>query len=167
MLSDQPPLTLSQETGMNYSIPAALRFTAIAASAAFSLSITGPATAESQTRTVAAASIPHISYHTVAIDGVPIFYRESGPKDAPVLLLLHGFPASSHMYRELIPALADRYHVVAPDFPGFGQSGMPSRDSFAYTFAHFADVIDQFTQTLKLDRYSLYVMDYGAPVGYR
>jgi pimeloyl-ACP methyl ester carboxylesterase len=110
---------------------------------------------------------PATSYRTVDVDGVQIFYREAGPRDAPVVLLLHGFPASSHMYRDLIPALADRYRVVAPDLPGFGRSDAPSRERFAYTFAHLADVTDRFTQALGLSRYTLYVMDYGAPVGYR
>ena len=108
-----------------------------------------------------------VAHRTVAVDGLTIFYREAGPRDAPTVLLLHGFPASSHMYRTLIPALADRYHVVAPDFPGFGQSSMPGRESFAYTFANLADVTRRFTEALGLDRYTLYVMDYGAPVGYR
>lgn len=108
-----------------------------------------------------------VAYHTVTVDGVEVFYREAGPGDAPTVLLLHGFPTSSHMYRDLIPALADRYHVVAPDFPGFGRSGMPPRAQFGYTFAHLADVTDGFAQALGLARYALYVMDYGAPVGYR
>ena len=96
-----------------------------------------------------------------------IFYREAGPKDAPHVLLLHGFPSSSHMFRDLIPALADRYHVVAPDYPGFGHSDMPAPDAFAYTFDHLADVIDAFTTRVGLDRYALYVQDYGAPIGFR
>lgn len=108
-----------------------------------------------------------VTHRSIAVDGISVFYREAGPRDAPTLLLLHGFPSSSHMYRHLIPALADRYHVVAPDFPGFGQSAMPSRASFAYTFANLAAVTDRFTQALGLGRYSLYVMDYGAPVGFR
>lgn len=119
---------------------------------------------ETASRTFAPFNIAH---RTVDVEGVSIFYREAGPKNAPVVLLLHGFPASSHMYRNLIPALADRYHVIAPDFPGFGQSGMPARDSFAYTFAHLADITDQLTQRLGVSKYSMYVMDYGAPVGYR
>ncbi len=106
-------------------------------------------------------------YKTVKVDDLDIFYREAGPRHAPTLLLLHGFPTSSQMFRNLIPALADRYHVVAPDYPGFGHSSMPTHDQFAYTFDHLAQVIDRFTTTLGLTRYALYVQDYGAPVGYR
>ncbi|MCL4104674.1 UNVERIFIED_CONTAM: hypothetical protein GTU68_004628 [Idotea baltica] len=108
-----------------------------------------------------------IRYQTIEIEGQQIFYREAGPKNAPTVLLLHGFPTSSHMFRNLIPALADRYHVVAPDYPGFGESSMPSVDEFEYSFDHFAALIEQFTEKLSLDRYSLYLMDYGAPVGFR
>src|SRR5687767_4696564 len=103
---------------------------------------------------------PAVAHRTVTVNGLTIFYREAGPGDAPTVLLLHGFPTSSHMYRDLIPALADRYHVVAPDFPGFGQSSMPSREEFRYTFANLADVTGRFTEALGLDRYTLYVMDY-------
>jgi len=106
-------------------------------------------------------------HKTVEIDGLKIFYREAGPKDAPVVLLLHGFPTSSHMFRNLIPALADRYHVIAPDYPGFGNSDMPSVETFDYSFDNLANVVEAFTEKLGLERYSLYVMDYGAPVGYR
>ncbi len=106
-------------------------------------------------------------HKTVKVDGLDIFYREAGPKDAPTILLLHGFPTSSQMFRNLIPALSDRFHLVAPDYPGFGNSAMPTVDQFEYTFDRLADVIDGFTEKLGLKRYSLYVMDYGAPVGYR
>jgi pimeloyl-ACP methyl ester carboxylesterase len=106
-------------------------------------------------------------YRTVAIDGVDVFYREAGPRDAPVVVLLHGFPSSSHMFRDLIPALADRYHVIAPDYPGFGHSGVPDRARFSYRFARYAEVIDHLLARLGADRYALYVQDYGAPVGYR
>lgn len=112
-------------------------------------------------------TIPVVHYRTVAIDGVDIFYREAGPEAAPVLLLLHGFPTSSHMFRNLIPLLADRYRVIAPDYPGFGQSGAPDPAEFDYSFAAFADIVDKLTVLLGADRYSMYVMDYGAPVGYR
>lgn len=117
----------------------------------------------------AAATAPDIqtTYNTVDVQGLQIFYREAGPKNAPTVLLLHGFPTSSHMFRNLIPALAHRYHVVAPDYPGFGQSSMPTVESFDYTFEHLADVIDVFTARLGLTRYALYVQDYGAPVGFR
>jgi len=98
---------------------------------------------------------------------VNIFYREAGPRDAPVVLLLHGFPTSSHMFRNLIPALADRYHVIAPDYPGYGQSDMPDRAAFAYTFDRFAELVDGLLDQLGVTHYTMYVMDYGAPVGWR
>lgn len=115
----------------------------------------------------AALAVPVIHYRSIEIDGVDVFYREAGPADAPVLLLLHGFPTSSHMFRNLIPLLADRYHVIAPDYPGFGHSDAPDHKEFDYTFAHLADIVDQLTVELGADQYSMYVMDYGAPVGYR
>ena len=115
----------------------------------------------------AARAVPVIHYNKVNIDGINIFYREAGPADAPVLLLLHGFPTSSHMFRNLIPLLADRFHVIAPDYPGFGQSDAPDRSRFKYTFANFADIIDKLTVSLGAKKYSMYLMDYGAPVGYR
>jgi pimeloyl-ACP methyl ester carboxylesterase len=115
-----------------------------------------------------AAPVAHPTrHHTVVVKGLNIFYREAGPKGAPTILLLHGFPTSSHMFRDLIPKLADRFHVVAPDYPGFGGSSMPSVAEFDYTFDHLAEVIDEFTGQLGLTRYSLYVQDYGAPVGFR
>jgi pimeloyl-ACP methyl ester carboxylesterase len=106
-------------------------------------------------------------HRTTKVDGVDIFYREAGPKDAPVVLLLHGFPTSSRMYRNLIPVLAERYRVIAPDYPGFGQSGTPDRARFDYRFARFAELIDGLLRQLHVTRYALYVQDYGAPVGYR
>ncbi|WP_411093481.1 alpha/beta fold hydrolase [Streptomyces sp. 049-1] len=108
-----------------------------------------------------------MAYRTASVDGHNVFYREAGPADAPTLLLLHGFPSASHMFRDLIPLLADRFHLVAPDLPGFGRSDMPSRDNFEYTFERITDVIDGLTETLGLDRFALYVFDYGAPVGFR
>ncbi len=108
-----------------------------------------------------------VRYRTAEVGGTEIFYREAGPSDAPTVLLLHGFPTSSHMFRNLIPALARRYHVVAPDYPGFGYSAMPDRAEFAYTFERYAQIVDHLTQALGLTRYALYVMDYGAPVGFR
>lgn len=107
------------------------------------------------------------TYRTVSIDDVKLFYREAGDPDAPAVLLLHGFPTSSHMYRNLIPELADRYHVVAPDLPGFGFSDAPDRSSFDYSFDHLADVIDRFTEEVGLKSYALFVFDYGAPIGFR
>lgn len=106
-------------------------------------------------------------YQHATVDGIKIFYREAGSKTAPTILLLHGFPTSSHMFRNLIPALADRYHVVAPDLPGFGFSDAPDRKRFKYTFENLAKVIGSFTQTIGLDRFTIYVFDYGAPVGLR
>ena len=107
------------------------------------------------------------SYQHALVDGAKIFYREAGPKTAPTILLLHGFPTSSHMFRNLIPALADRYHVVAPDLPGFGFSQAPDRKQFRYTFENLAKVIDAFTRAIGLEHYAIYVFDYGAPVGFR
>ena len=108
-----------------------------------------------------------IAYRTADVGGLTVFYREAGARDAPTLVLLHGFPSASHMFRELIPRLADRFHIVAPDLPGFGKSDMPARDHFEYTFEHITDVIDRLTELLGLDRFALYVFDYGAPVGFR
>jgi NAD(P)-dependent dehydrogenase (short-subunit alcohol dehydrogenase family)/pimeloyl-ACP methyl ester carboxylesterase len=108
-----------------------------------------------------------IKYRSADADGLKIFYREAGAADAPALLLLHGFPSASHMFRDLIPLLADRFHIVAPDLPGFGQSDMPVRDNFTYTFDHIAGVIDRFTEVIGLKRFAIYVFDYGAPTGFR
>jgi pimeloyl-ACP methyl ester carboxylesterase len=108
-----------------------------------------------------------ISYHTADIDGVKVFYREAGPQDAPAVLLLHGFPTSSHMFRNLMPRLADRYHVIAPDYPGYGQSDQPPLDQFTYSFDRLAAIVDRLTEQLGLEQYAIYVQDYGAPVGYR
>jgi pimeloyl-ACP methyl ester carboxylesterase len=108
-----------------------------------------------------------ITYRTIDVNGLAVFYRESGPRGAPKLLLLHGFPSAGHMFRDLIPQLTDRFHVVAPDLPGFGQSEMPNRDSFTYTFEGLTDVIEDFTDAMGFDRCALYVFDYGAPTGLR
>ena len=108
-----------------------------------------------------------ISYKTVTIENVDIFYREAGDPKRPTLLLLHGFPTSSHMFRELIPALADQFHLVAPDYPGYGFSSMPGVDEFDYSFDNIARIIERFIDEIGLDRYSMYLMDYGAPIGFR
>ncbi len=108
-----------------------------------------------------------VTYKTQQVGNVNVFYREAGARDAPVLLLLHGFPSSSHMFRDLIPMLADQYRVIAPDMPGFGQTKSPQRGDFDYTFDNLAKVIYGFTQAIGLNRFALYVFDYGAPVGYR
>jgi pimeloyl-ACP methyl ester carboxylesterase len=112
-----------------------------------------------------AASVTH--YHYTNVDGVKIFYREAGPKDGPVVLLLQGFPTSSQQFRNLIPALSDRYRVIAPDYPGFGLSAAPSHTEFAYTFAHYATIMDDLLIQLGAKRYAIYLFDYGAPVGFR
>lgn len=106
-------------------------------------------------------------YGSVKIEGVDIFYREAGSPEKPALLLLHGFPSSSHMFRDLIPALEARFHLIAPDYPGFGRSGIPPRSSFSYTFDHLADIVRQFADVMGLGKFFLYVFDYGAPIGFR
>ncbi|MEH2003568.1 MAG: alpha/beta hydrolase [Nostoc sp.] len=107
------------------------------------------------------------TYRTVSIDGLDIFYREAGSRNNPTILLLHGFPTSSHMFRNLIPALADKFHLVAPDYPGYGNSSMPTVNEFDYTFDRLAEIVEKFIAAIALKKYSLYVMDYGAPIGYR
>ena len=109
----------------------------------------------------------HTRHKTITVNGVEIFYREAGPSDAPTILLLHGFPTSSHMFRNLIPALVDKYHVVAPDYPGFGNSEQPPMDKFDYSFDNLATLVEAFVDQLGVGRYSLYLMDYGAPIGFR
>ena len=127
------------------------------------LMLAGEARAESQESALANRT----AYRTVKVDGLSIFYREAGPKDAPTLLLLHGFPSSSRMYEPLLARLADRYHLIAPDYPGFGHSDWPDPDQFAYTFDHLASVMERFREALGLSRYTLFVQDYGGPVGFR
>ncbi len=124
-------------------------------------------TAQTQTTKEENQTINAVRHNTVNIDGLDIFYREAGNPNKPTLLLLHGFPTSSHMFRNLIPALADRYHLVAPDYPGYGYSSMPSVDEFEYSFDNLAMIMEKFINRLGLKSYSLYLMDYGAPIGFR
>ncbi|CAI3801322.1 Haloalkane dehalogenase [Rheinheimera sp. MM224] len=132
------------------------------------LTVTSPVHAETPAvKPPADRLVTTVSYHTVDIDGVKVFYREAGSKTAPTLLLLHGFPTSSHMFRDLIPKLADRYHVIAPDYPGYGQSDQPPMDKFTYSFDNLASVMEKLIAKLGLNSYALYVMDYGAPIGFR
>src|SRR5262245_8424595 len=140
---------------------------------------TGPCVALSKTSETAAERPPrhvirrgrHVMtatrYRTIDVDNLKVFFREAGSPDAPALVLLHGFPSASHQFRDLIPKLADRFHLIAPDIPGFGQTELPSREKFRYTFENLAHVIDRFTEILRLDRFAIYVFDYGAPVGFR
>src|SRR3954468_10792303 len=113
---------------------------------------------------ISASTSVTLTYRTVEVDGLRIFYREAGPRDAPTILMLHGFPSSSRMYDTLIPLLADRYHLVAPDYPGFGHSDAPSPDAFTYTFDHLAEVIEGFVERLGLDCYVLLHQGYGGPI---
>jgi len=123
---------------------------------------------EGEGKTAASAQAPErVYYRTTEIDGMEIFYREAGSRENPTILLLHGFPTSSHMFRDLMPALADSYHLIAPDYPGYGYSSMPSVDEFDYTFDRLAEIVEAFTEGLSLDSYSIYLQDYGAPVGFR
>ena len=123
----------------------------------------GTATQSHSTR----AAIPRVSFHTVVADGVNVFYREAGAQDAPVVLLLHGYPTSSHMFRELMPRLAGKYRVIAPDLPGFGFTTVPAERKYRYSFDALAKTIEAFTDALKLTQYAIYVFDYGAPTGFR
>ncbi|MGQ0671699.1 MAG: alpha/beta fold hydrolase [Hyphomicrobium sp.] len=128
----------------------------------------GAAASPNAVEVTGAAPQVHVThYRRTIVDGVGVFYREAGPPDAPVVVLLHGFPTSSRMFRNLIPALSDRYRVIAPDYPGFGHSDVPDRKSFGYSFAKFADIMDGLLGQIGVKRYALYVMDYGAPVGFR
>ena len=129
--------------------------------------VAAPLTAQASQPASASQTIAPIHYRSMEIEGVNVFYREAGPADGPVVLLLHGFPTSSHMFRNLIPLLADKYRVIAPDYPGYGQSDAPDHTKFAYTFANQADIIDKLVTRLGAERYTMYVMDYGAPIGYR
>jgi pimeloyl-ACP methyl ester carboxylesterase len=146
-----------------------LNVAAVSVAIATFAAITPATSGQTQTREAASdqSVAPITHYRTTKIDGTDIFYREAGPADGPVVLLLHGFPTSSHMFRNLIPALSARYHVIAPDYPGYGQSAAPDHKKFAYTFAHYADLMDGLMNKLDAKSYAMYVMDYGAPVGYR
>lgn len=139
----------------------------LAAVAAVGVSSAASATPSQQTVEASVRQDGATSYHQVDVQGIKIFYREAGDPSSPTVLLLHGFPTSSHMYRNLIPMLSDRYHLIAPDLPGFGFSDAPDRSKYSYTFDHLTDTIDAFTHVIGLHRYALLVFDYGAPVGWR
>lgn len=126
-----------------------------------------PTFLSAQMKESAMAEPSRVTYHTAQVDGLTIFYREAGPKGAPTIVLLHGFPSSSHMFRELITRLSDKYHLVAPDYPGFGYSDAPSPDQYAYTFDHLADTVDHFLDQKGIAKYSIYIQDYGSPIGFR
>ena len=108
-----------------------------------------------------------ITYKKIQVEDCKVFYREAGNPEKPTILLLHGFPSASHMFRELMPELADEFHLIAPDFPSFGQTESPSREEFTYSFDHLAKIVDKFTETVGLSKFAMYVFDYGAPIGYR
>jgi pimeloyl-ACP methyl ester carboxylesterase len=146
-----------------------VRLVALAVAGLWTLSLSPVALADTSGNAAAPAveASASVYYRTVQIDGLDIFYREAGPADAPAVLLLHGFPASSFMFRDLIGRLAERYRVIAPDYPGFGYSAAPSTEAFAYTFDGLADVIGKFADRLDLKTYALYMQDFGGPVGFR
>lgn len=142
-------------------------FRLIVATAALSSPLSTTTLPAQSPAAVKVAAQPVVLHKTTKVDGLDIFYREAGPKDAPTIVLLHGFPTSSQMFEDLIPKLADRYHVIAPDYPGFGHSSMPKRTEFDYTFDRLATVVDHFLEQIDVQSYVLYVQDYGAPVGFR
>lgn len=133
----------------------------------FGTASAAPMAAPAAEKPAAAEQAAQIRYRTQQVDGVNIFYREAGSPSRPTIVLLHGFPSSSHMYRDLIPLLAGRYHVIAPDMPGFGYSDQPAPETFAYTFDHLAEVMDHFLDSVGVVRYSIYIQDYGSPIGFR
>ena len=153
----------------NMSITSKLLVAATLAALPLLTVVTTPIAAAEQTPTavVHPSAIHQTQYRSVVVDGIEIAYREAGPANAPTILLLHGFPTSSHMFRNLVASLSDRFHLVAPDYPGFGNSAQPGMDEFEYTFDNLANVMEGFVDKLGLQRYSLYVMDYGAPIGFR
>jgi pimeloyl-ACP methyl ester carboxylesterase len=155
--------TLTLKTGI------ALAFATVLSTATLfgSLASTSAVASQAQTEDSTAMQQYQTQHHTVKIDGVDIFYREAGPADAPTIVLLHGFPTSSHMFRNLIPALSDRYHVIAPDYPGFGNSAKPDVSEFDYSFDNLANLMEKLVDKLEVKKYSLYLMDYGAPIGFR
>jgi len=146
-----------------------IRFTGLAWIAIFALVLmaAGPANAGTASVAKADSRVADTRYRSMEIQGVNIAYREAGDPSRPTIVLLHGFPTSSHMYRELIPQLADRYHVIAPDYPGFGASAMPALTDFDYSFSNYAEVVDELLTKKRVEKYALYLMDYGAPVGFR
>ncbi|MEO0651532.1 MAG: alpha/beta hydrolase [Planctomycetota bacterium] len=148
----------------SFALPSALIATA---ATGLALSTAGDKGAQPTESALLPSSSAQVHFRSVDLDGLQIAYREAGPTDAPTLLLLHGFPTSSHMFRNLMRDLGDEFHLVAPDYPGYGASSMPSVDEFDYSFDNLAAVVADFTDALGLDRYSLYLMDYGAPIGFR
>ena len=153
----------------NMSITSKLLVAATLAALPLLTVVTTPIAAAEQTppAVVHPSAIHQTQYRSVVVDGIEIAYREAGPANAPTILLLHGFPTSSHMFRNLVASLSDRFHLIAPDYPGFGNSAQPGMDEFEYTFDNLANVMEGFVDKLGLQRYSLYVMDYGAPIGFR
>jgi pimeloyl-ACP methyl ester carboxylesterase len=163
------PLHRSCPVGVAVGHRAAITPIVATALAAMALAACAPARPDPREPNAAASvsDLARTHYRTAEIDGVDVFYREAGRAGAPVVVLLHGFPTSSYMFRDLIPSLADRYRIIAPDYPGFGQSGTPDRGRFSYSFARYAELVDALLTKLHIERYALYVQDYGAPVGYR
>ena len=144
--------------------------TSLLTAAAIGVAVIGtglPSAGAAETAVAAQPTVTDVRYRKAKVQGIDIAYREAGRADRPAVVLLHGFPTSSHMFRELIPLLAKRYHVIAPDYPGYGASAQPALATFDYSFANFANVVDALLEQKKIGRYALYVMDYGAPVGYR
>jgi pimeloyl-ACP methyl ester carboxylesterase len=138
-----------------------------AVAARLSASARGATSPRSPTALAPGLALPETRYRTIDVNALEIFYREAGAAAAPVVLLLHGFPSSSRMFRNLIPMLADRYRVIAPDYPAFGHSSVPPRSEFHYTHTHLSEVVEAFIEKLQISRFAMYVMDFGGPIGYR